>query len=308
VTTGPAAVSVVMPTLGLAERAPGLFRAIDSVVSQEGVRAVPLVVVNGSRADGEVRATLLRRRDLRVISLAEADLPRALRAGRAAVSTPDFAVLDDDDELLPGALATRRRALDEAGGADAVVTSGYLEGHGGRRVSIETFAGIEADPLRALLRHNWLRPCAGLFRTDAVPLEFFERLPAYREWTYLGVRLSLRCRIRFVSRPTFVYRIDTPGSLSKSKAYCLAGASAMARILELDLPRDVRAMVREHLTANLHGASEWERGEGNYGAAWRWHLRCLAWASGWRYLPYTGHLVAGPARRLAGMAPSRRTG
>jgi glycosyltransferase involved in cell wall biosynthesis len=268
-------------------------------VSQQGARGIPLVIINGPFATAEVREHLARRRDIRVVTLEEAGLPLALKTGRASVDAPYFAVLDDDDELLPGALATRLQALDEAAEADVVVTNGYLQGFNRCDLNIKDFRQIQADPLRALLRQNWLQPCAGLFRTHAVTLDFFEQIPEYREWTYLGLRLALERRIHFVSRPTFIYRTDTPGSLSKSKAYCLAEPRALARMLELNLPRDVRAMIRAHLTAGLHSASEWERRDGNYPAAWRWHLRCLARFRGWRYLTYTRHLLLGSARRLA---------
>jgi glycosyltransferase involved in cell wall biosynthesis len=287
-----------MPTLALLERASSLVRAIDSVVSQRGTQGVPLVIVNGPFATAEVRGHLARRRDIRVVTIEEAGLPLALKTGRATVDTSYFAVLDDDDELLPGALVTRLQALDKALEADVVVTNGYLQGFNRRDLNIEDFGQIQADPLRTLLRQNWLPPCAGLFRTHAVTLDFFEQIPEYREWTYLGLRLALERRIHFVSRPTFIYRTDTPGSLSKSKAYCLAGSRGMARMLELKLPRDVRTMVRAHLTAELHSASEWERRDGNHLAAWRWHLRCLARLRGWRHLTYTRHLLIGSARRL----------
>jgi glycosyltransferase involved in cell wall biosynthesis len=297
VTTRPAIVSVIMPTLARLERASSLIRAIDSVVSQDGARGIPLVVVNGPSATTEVKEHLARRRDIRVVTLEEAGLPLALKTGRATVDTSYFAVLDDDDELLPGALVTRLQALDEAA-ADVVVTNGYLQGFGRRVVNIEDFGEIQADPLRALLRRHWLPPCAGLFRTHAVTLDFFEAIPEYREWTYLGLRLALERKIHFMSRPTFVYRTDTPGSLSKSKASCLAESRAMARMLELPLPRDVRTTMRARLTAGLHSASDWERRDGNHLAAWRWHLRCLLRPRGWRYLPYTRHLLIGSLRRL----------
>jgi len=290
---------VIIPTLARPERVSSLIRAIDSVVSQRGTQGVPLVIVNGPFATAEARAHLARRRDIRVVTLEEAGLPLALKTGRATVDTPHFAVLDDDDELLPGALGTRLQALDEALEADVVVTNGYLQRFNRRDLNIEDFGQVQADPLRALLRQNWLPPCAGLFRTHAITLDFFEEMPAYREWTYLGLRLALERTIQFVSRPTFIYRTDTPGSLSKSKAYCLAASRAMARMLELELPRDVRTMLRAHLTAGLHSAAEWERRDGNYLAAWRWHLRSLAGFRGWRHLTYTRHLVIGSARRLA---------
>ena len=287
-----------MPTLARAERACSLFRAIDSVTTQEEVRGIPLVVVNGHFAPAEVRESIARRRDIRVITLEAAGLPLALKTGRAAVDTPYFAVLDDDDELLPRALVTRLQALDDTA-ADVVVTNGYRQGFGRRDLDLEDFSPIRADPLRTIVQRNWLRPCAGLFRTRSVPLDLFARIPEYREWTYLGLRLALDCKIHFVSEATYVYRTDTPGSLSGSKAYCLAGPRAMARMLELDLPPDVRSVLHAHLTAALHSASDWERHDGNYLAAWRWHLRCLSRPGGWRYLTYTRHLLTGSARRSA---------
>lgn len=293
-----AGVSIIMPTLALRERAASLLRAIDTVVSQQGVRAVPIVVVNGSAAATDLKEHLARRRDIRLITLEDGGLPPALRVGRAHVDTPSFAVLDDDDELLPGALATRLDALGEVGEYDAVVTSGFFEGFGRRDLSVAAFGGIEADPVRTLVRSQWLPPCAGLFSSDGVTPDFFSHLPAFLEWTYLGLRLALTRRIRFLGRPTFVYRTDTPGSLSKSKAYALAQPSGIRRLLEMDLPSDVRAILHTRLAGALHAASERELRDGNRLAAWRWHLRCLARPHGWRYLPYTRHLVR-PARRLA---------
>lgn len=295
----PGDVSIIMPTIACPERAVSLVRAIDSVVSQQGARGIPLVVVNGSAAAPEVLEHLRRRTDIRLSTREEASLPRALHAGRARVDTPYFAVLDDDDELLPGALRARLEALDEASGADVVVTSGYLEGFGRRQLNIGDFRRIQAEPLPMLLVQNWLPPCAGLFRTSAVTTDFFEEIPRYREWTYLALRLALARKITFLARPTFVYRTDTPDSLSKSRAYCLAGPPAIARMLELDLPEAVRAALRVRLAGDLHSASSRELADGNYRAAWRWHLRSLTQPSGWRYLPYARKLLIGSLSRQA---------
>ena len=298
VSGGLPAVSVIIPTLARSERAPGLIRAIETVASQQGVRGLPIVVVNGPYAPAELRESLARRHDLRLITRADSGLPQALSAGRAAVETPYFSVLDDDDELLPGALKTRVRALDADPDADVVVTNGYVDGFGRRELNVADFCEIERDPARTLLRRNWLRPCAGTFRTRTITLDFFENIPAYREWTYLGLRIALERTIRFLSAPTFVYHADTVGSLSKSKAYCLAGPRAIAEMLRLNLPRDVRATLRAHLTADLHSGSERERLDGNYAAAWGWHLRSLAHPGGWRYLSYTRHLLSRSVPRM----------
>src|SRR5262245_51696166 len=136
---GPAAVSVIIPTLARPERVPGLMRAIDNVTSQAGGLGLPIVVVNGPFAAPALRESLARRQDLRLITLAEPGLPRALRAGRAAVETAYFCVLDDDDELLPEALAIRLGAFEADPRADVVVTNGYLDGFGRREINIADF-------------------------------------------------------------------------------------------------------------------------------------------------------------------------
>ncbi|HEU4371532.1 MAG TPA: glycosyltransferase family A protein [Methylomirabilota bacterium] len=303
--THAADVSVIVPTQACRARASSLVRAIDSVVSQQNARGIPLVVVNGDRGAPEMLEHLRRRADIRLAVLEEAGLPRALHAGRTLVDTPYFAVLDDDDELLPEALQTRLAALDAAPGTDVAVTNGYLVGFGRHALNIGDFGRIRADPLRMLLVQNWLAPCAGLYRTGAVTTEFFADVPEYREWTYLALRLARALRITFTDRPTFVYRTDTPGSLSKSREYCLAGPSATARMLALDLPPDVRAALRVRLARDLNDAAACELAAGNYRAAWRWHLASLLQPSGWRHLPYACHLLRGA---LAPLFAARRPG
>src|SRR5579872_1226627 len=117
------AISVIMPTTALRLRGKCLMRAIDSVVTQEGVIPIPIVVVNGRNRDSELTNEIARRTDLTLVLQDEGDLPKALKTGRAAVQTPWFAELDDDDELLPGALAARLDAFRERPDCGAVVSN-----------------------------------------------------------------------------------------------------------------------------------------------------------------------------------------
>jgi glycosyltransferase involved in cell wall biosynthesis len=296
----PVSVSVVMPTEARSDRAQLLRRALESVRSQQGVRAIPIVVVNGPGAEPALLADLTRADGVHLVRLEAAGLPAALRAGRDQVRTPYFAELDDDDELLPGALHTRVEALAARPDVDVVVTRGYIDRQGRRELNVADLEACQGDPLRALLDRNWLTPCAGLFRTATVGTEYFADVPPYLEWTYLGLRLSLERRILFLNEPTWVYRADTPGSLSKAPTYVLRQAASLDRLLALPLPADVRRRLRRRRGTALHTAASLELRAGRPRAAWRWHLRSLAAAGGWRYTLYTRRLVYGLWRAATG--------
>ena len=149
--------------------------------------------------------------------MAEGSLPAALRHGRSLVDTPFFGFLDDDDEYLPDAIAIRLAAFASDAAIDAVATNGFTNIGGVDRVRHEHPDAAATDPLRALLRENWLASCGGLFRTDRVTVDFFDGVTRHYEWTVLGFKLAASRRVLYVDKPTFrVY--DSPGSLSKSRA------------------------------------------------------------------------------------------
>src|SRR5690242_3507174 len=70
-------VSVVIPSLAEASRADLIHRAIDSVLAQDDVCAVPIVVVNGGRDDSAVLDSIKRGRDVRCIHFSYGGLPEA---------------------------------------------------------------------------------------------------------------------------------------------------------------------------------------------------------------------------------------
>ena len=287
----PVSVAVVMPTEARPDRADLLRRALESVLSQQGVRAIPIVVVNGGAASAALLAELTRAPGVQLVRLEVADLPAALRAGRELVRSPYFAELDDDDELLPGALVARVEAMEAHPDVDVVVTQGYVEEHGRRELDIADLERFQSDPLRSLLDHNWLAPCAGLFRTATIGPEYFANVPPYLEWTYLGLRFALERRILFLNHATWVYRADTPRSLSKKPSYVLQQPASLDRVLALPLPGVVRRGFARRRGVALHAAAELELDAGRARAAWRWHLRSLAATGGWRYALYTRRLL-----------------
>lgn len=285
-------VTVIFPTLARRDRGPSLRRAIASVLAQEGVRAVPLVVINGSEKDPELVRELTADPRLRVTLVEDRDLPGALRAGRELVDTPWFSRLDDDDLMLPGALALRVAALETRPGLDAVVTNGYRRSATGDTLHVTDSAAVQRDPLSALLRGNWLLPGSWLCRTDAIGPEIFRDAPHWLECTYLAVKLASGGRMIFLEQPTVAWHTDVPGSESKSLGWSLGEADSLARILELDLPEPFRDGIRRKIAVACHSAAGRLLATGNPRDAWRWHLRSLRERGGWRYLVYSRRVLA----------------
>lgn len=293
---GRVGVSVIVPTQARRERGQILLRAIDSIVSQAGAAAVPIIVINGAERDPEIVAALGRRTDLRLATLEAGDLSAALRLGRSLVDTPYFAALDDDDFLLPNAFARQLEAMWAEPRADVVVANGIVLDPK-ERLAIRDIAAVSADPLRALVESNWLAPGAALFRTDRVPARLFDRLPRYLEWTYLAIQLTALCRLHFISHAVYVHNVGTPFSLWASRECALFLPAAITRILELDLPADIRAAFERKLAAACHHAADSELRAGQLGSALRWHLRSLIRHRDWRRLPFGRKFIAAMWRR-----------
>jgi glycosyltransferase involved in cell wall biosynthesis len=300
-----AAVTVIVPTVASRARGASLQRAIESIRSQQGVPAVALVVANGPHCDWEILGAAKALDRVRVVYQPEPGLPGALRAGRALVDTPFFAFLDDDDELLPNALACRLAALQADPSASLAVTAGDFVSDDGTRVRTPDIASVRVDPVSALIQGNWLASAAGLYRTEQVGEDVFARIPAYLEWTYVAVRLALRNRVAFVEEPTFVCHTGSPDSLSASKSYLRAQPDALRRIMELKPPRAFASALRCKYAAAWHNLSNSELREGNYWLAWRYHFATIARFSGLRYLSYTRHLIFASPQMIRGQRVSR---
>src|SRR5688572_14049669 len=265
-TPGVQDVTVIIPTLALAEREVSLFRAIESVLGQENIRATPV----------------------------------ALRAGREVVDTSWFGTLDDDDYLLPGALLTRVRALSEHPECDTVVTNGYRrDATGGDVIHVTDPDRVRRDPLGHLLEANWLLPGSWLSRSSAIDPQVFAEMPRFLECTYLAVRFAIAERLLFLDEPTVVWHAGRPGSQSWSRSHRLGQADALQRILKLSLPAPFRAGAMRKFTAACHAATDLYLEERDLGEAWRWHLRSLRGSGGWRYLLYTRRLLAAVAGKGA---------
>lgn len=280
-------VSVIIPTLATAERGKYLFKAIHSILLQHNVKTIPIVIVNGQSFNASIVRELEDRKDIKYLYLENPSQPKAIQAGRTLVETPFFSILDDDDLLFPHAMATRLEPMQNDHGTDVVVTNGIFHNQFNANhatVNISDFREIKRDPLRTI-KQQWMLTGASLFRTATIAPSIFEGMPRYLEWTYLAVRLCLaKKNISFVNTPTILHFLDHPFSIDRSDEAILGRPQAFQRILELELPEDVRRSFERYLGSAYYKASQVYLKTGNYRLAWWAHKKMLSCESGWRNL------------------------
>jgi glycosyltransferase involved in cell wall biosynthesis len=289
-------VSVVIPTTASEQRAPLLARALQSLLNQDEM-VVPIVVINGSRSVPDVVESLKRRRDIRCLHLNEAGPTSARVAGRQAVDTKFFGMLDDDDEYLPGAVKIRLDVLLGDPSIDVVVTNGYRSENGRDFIEFSEFPTFQNDPLGRLMDYAWLTSAGGLYRSESIALRYLD-VPRSMELTYMAMNLALTRKLFFLDAPTYRRYDHSSESLSSTKYYMQGAPEAIRRMQALRPPARIKRRLARKYAASLHYLSELERAEGSYLAAWRYHLKCLLSRSGIRYLSSTRHLVRTFAWRL----------
>jgi hypothetical protein len=297
-----ASVAAIVPTLADAPRRESLLRAVDSLrAAARNSRLTITAVVNGSRFDSAVLDSLARR-DVTILRVPEPSLPGALLAGRRSVDAEYFCFLDDDDEYLPSAIDARVAVMTDRPECAMVTTNGYRHVDAADSMALSQMSSIPADPLAALFRENWLPSCAGLFRSEAIPVDLFEEPHAYLEWTWLAFRIASRgSAIAVLDEPTFRIH-DSASSLSKSAAYRSSHIALYRRMLGMAERSDIRESIRGRLASALSAESVARLAENRLAEAWKLHCEALACPGGWRRGSQTLRLVVASIARLA--APS----
>ena len=200
-------VSVVIPTWN---RPDFVLEAIESVLSQTGVPVEVIVVDDVSTDDTVARLRALGDARLRVFALAEKRERSAARNHGLARARGEFVFfLDDDDHLLPGALATLVDRLRVHPNAVAAVGRAVMFDEQGQRAlgidptgcflrspSTELMAGWCAQCGQVLIRADEVRGCGGWSEGLSVA-----------EDQDLWLRLALRGPFAFTGEPVVAWRM-----------------------------------------------------------------------------------------------------
>ncbi len=294
-------VTVLIATAAQSARVQALKRAIASALDQVPKTHV-MVIVNGTSYDRALFAELETDTRIELHYSKVGSYPAAQRLGRSLVRTPYFCFLDDDDMFLSGSIAARLSRAQQDDAPDVVVSNGFrLKPEGDVPNYDPPLPDPDSDLLHSLLQRNWFASCAPLFRSDRVDLSFFDGESKYFEWTLLAYRLLLAKR-SFAFVPHFCFRLtDSSVSLSKDEASRFAEPTFLICMIQMNPPKHVRRILLRRLANAHHGCSVTAAKRGEQAAAWRHHLRSLAYPGGLRYVSYTRHLIA------AAFASSRTT-
>ncbi|MEP6732481.1 MAG: glycosyltransferase family A protein [bacterium] len=285
-----AAVTVIIASSCEAKREAAIWRAVESALAQDGVRVDLQMVVNGTRFDPALFERLKSHPRISVSYLEEGSYPAAVLHGRTLVTNAFFAYLDDDDEFLPGALLTRLTPLLADSSIDFVATNGYLNEGAGDVIAYRPSPDIEREPLRELLRKNWMQNCGNMFRSSSVTLDYFDGKTKYYEWTLLAFKMSMKLRLRFIDQPTY-RKHDSPESLYKSEGVIEGSIVVLDMLMAMNTSPALQGTLTKLRCLALHATSDFHRVAGHYGKAWKFHLQSLGHPSGWAHLAYTRKLL-----------------
>ncbi len=285
---------VIVRTRADAPRSKLLFRALDSIQDQNGIKARPIVVVNGQKFDASTLSVLEDRLGILLHRVEHASAGLALVAGRRLVTAPFFAYLDDDDELIADSLLRPLRWLESHPGCDALISNGHFVKDGGalsELIHITDHLRV-GSPALSLMEDSWLQPGAFIFRTETIPLSMMDSGWSHMEWTHLAFELCAEHkRLHFMDIKTVRY-YDTTGSLSKRRQHQEA-ALDLLRLVSHDARLDYEARRQAHRkylrTLHTLAMAYWDRGQ--YMRAWRCHLGSLRLPYTFKYLLFSRKLI-----------------
>jgi glycosyltransferase involved in cell wall biosynthesis len=287
-------VTVVIATTAEKKREHQLERAMNSILSQEGCEFNLLIIINGSRFDPALRKSIEQNKQVTCHYLTEGNFPKALMYARSKVDTEFFCFVDDDDELLPLSLANRLAGFSDGKKVDVVVGNGLKKATNSAELEMHPdILTYQQQPLEILTQQNgnWLASCAGMFRTETIPYEYFSDYATYAEWTYIAFKLAINKQVTFVKEPCYRINVNTE-SLSHNEAYLFGQYAMNNMLLGLKLPNHVRSSILIKRRDMEHEFSERFLREKQVLRAWFYHFKSLCNRNTFfKYFLFTRYLI-----------------
>ncbi len=268
-------VTVVIPTAGETARLACLENAIDSICNQSGVKTIPLVMLNGASHTRETWNQLSTDSRIRFFYDERPSLPNAVHEARKKVNTEYFCYLDDDDVLIENTVQRRLFPFEVDSTLDVVVSNGYKKKNGSeaKRHFFSDFTKNQDNPMYSLMTGNWLASCGGLFKTDSIGSDFFDKHQKYYEWTYVAYKLAKDKHLYFLDEPTFVVN-ESEVSLSKSENYLLELPIFLNKLLLESPPDEIRPILKERIARSHNYLANYYLDSGRFKKALKSHWDC----------------------------------
>jgi glycosyltransferase involved in cell wall biosynthesis len=286
-------ISVVIATTAEKKRAESIDRAINSVIAQQGCNFNLIVVINGEIFDDDVRKSIEDNKLVQCHYLLEGSFPKALAYARSVIKTDYFCFLDDDDELLPSSLFARFSALECNPNMDVAVGNGLKKHSDFAWQTHPNILSYQGNSLAALLKENgnWLASCAGMFRTETIPQQYFDDYAVYAEWSYIAFKLAIFNKVIFINCLCYCINVQSE-SLSHNEAYLLGQYDMTRKVLILPLPMWAKKLLLIKVCDTEHTISERFLKNKQSARAWLFHLRSLSnTKTFFKYILFTRYLI-----------------
>ena len=288
-----ARISVVIATTAEKKRAKSIDNAINSVIAQQGCNFDLIVVINGSLFDDNVRKSIENNTRVQCHYLLEGSFPKALTYARSIIKTDYFCFLDDDDELLPSSLFARFSSLENNPAIDVAIGNGIKKQSDLVWQIHPDILSYQGDALAVLCKKNgnWLASCAGMFRTETIPQQYFDDYAVYAEWSYIAFKLAVFNKVIFIN--CLCYCINSQsGSLSHNEAYLFGQYDMTKKVLALPLPTWAKKLLSIKICDTEHTISERYLKNKQRSRAWLFHFKSLSnTKTFFKYILFTRHLL-----------------
>lgn len=211
----PAFISVVVPCFNAA---PFLAGALRSVLDQEGVAGLEVIVVDDGSSDESVAIARGFGAPVLVLEQANAGPAAARNRGIAAARGALVAFLDADDVWLPGKLASQLALLEQAPDAGVVYGDFYFWRPPQGRELVTHPPHTDAAVRSGRLYPQILLDSLVCMITAVVRREVFERIGGFDEQLRTGedydfwIRAALHTRCLKVAQPVALYRLHEGGT------------------------------------------------------------------------------------------------